>query len=116
MKVEVSARTSRNADRIDTWWREHRDARDLFAREFQKAVRFLETVPNPGTPWPTKRRPGLRRLLLKKTKRHIYFEIFEPERHAEASMTWDPKLRCQHVASGGFKFHVASRTVKALSV
>jgi hypothetical protein len=77
VKVEISKRARRDAERLDVWWREHRDARELFAREFQDAIRFLGTVENPGTPYPTVRRPGLRRLLLTKTKRHVYFEVFE---------------------------------------
>jgi len=88
VKVEVSKRASRNAERIDTWWREHRDTRDRFAREFAEALRFLETVPNPGTPCPTDRRPRLRRLLLKKTKRHVYFEIFEREQITRILCVW----------------------------
>ena len=88
MKVEISKRARRNAERIDAWWREHRDTKDLFATEFQEAIRFLETVAEPGTPRPTAQRPMLRRLLLKKTRRHIYFEIYDREEVVRILSVW----------------------------
>ena len=88
MKVDISKRAQRDAERIDKWWRAHRDARELFAREFQEAIHFLETVADPGTPYPTKRRPRLRRLLLPKTKCHVYFEIFEHEDAVRVLSAW----------------------------
>jgi hypothetical protein len=38
-----------------------------------EVVEHLETVSNPGTPCPTNRRPQLKRMLLEKTKCHLYF-------------------------------------------
>ena len=88
MKVEISKRARQNAERIDRWWRDNRDARDLFAEEFQEAIRFLETVADAGSPWPTAKRPRLRRLLLKKTKRHLYFEIHEEGQFTRIVAVW----------------------------
>ena len=88
MRVDISKRARRDAERIDAWWREHRDARELFAQEFQEAIRFLKTVAHPGTPFPTERRPGLRRLLLPKTERHVYFEIFDTEQVVRVVSVW----------------------------
>jgi hypothetical protein len=88
VRVDISKRARRDAERIDAWWREHRDARELFAREFQEAVHFLKTVASPGTRFPTARRPGLRRLLLPKTGRHLYFEIFETEQVVRILSLW----------------------------
>ena len=98
MKVEISKRARRNAERIDAWWRKHRDAKDLFAKEFQEAIQLLETEADPGTPRPTARRTGLRRILLKKTRRHIYFEIRDREQVVRILSVWgatrerDPEL------------------------
>jgi hypothetical protein len=88
VKVEISKRARRNAERIDAWWRKHRDAGDLFATEFQEAIHFLETVADAGTPRPTVRRPRLRRLLLKRTRRHIYFELHEQEQTIRVVSGW----------------------------
>ncbi len=33
MKVRFTPEAEKQADESDTWWREHRDVRDLFARE-----------------------------------------------------------------------------------
>jgi plasmid stabilization system protein ParE len=88
VNVVISQRARRDAERIDAWWRSHRDARELFAREFQAAVQFLKTVADPGTPYPTARRPGLRRLLLPKTGRHVYFEIVQAENLVRILSVW----------------------------
>jgi ParE-like toxin of type II ParDE toxin-antitoxin system len=88
VNVEISKRARRDAIRFDAWWREHRDSRELFAQEFQEAIDLLETEPAPGTAHPTTRRPNLRRVLLMKTKRHVYFEIFEREQVARILCVW----------------------------
>ena len=57
---------------------------ELFA-----TVEFLETVSTPGTPCPTERRPLLKRLLLEKSKCHIYFEVNEQKQQLEVLTVWD---------------------------
>ena len=88
MRVEIAKRAARNAERIDRWWREHRDSSDLFAHEFREAIHFLETVADAGTPWQTAMRPRLRRLLLRKTQRHVYFEPFDEGELIQIVAVW----------------------------
>lgn len=75
MKVEISKRARRNSDRINARWGEHGEDPSLYAREFLDAVKHLETVGHPGTPCGTVKRPHLRRLLLEKSKCHLYFVV-----------------------------------------
>jgi hypothetical protein len=58
---------------MEAWWAAHRSAApDLFAREFRDALQYILTTPGAGTPWPTPRRPDLRRVLMPRTKNHLY--------------------------------------------
>ncbi len=77
MKVEISKRARRNSDRVNARWAKAGDEPTLYAREFLEAVKHLGTVGNPGTPWGTSKRPHLKRLLLEKSKCHVYFVIDE---------------------------------------
>ncbi len=78
MIVRIGKRARREAERIDAQWREVADFRHLFAAEFEEMLELLETTPGLGQPWPTAKRPNLKRVLLRKTQVHLYFE-----RHAE---------------------------------
>jgi len=77
VKVDISKRARRHSDRINARWAQRGDDSRLYAREFLDAVKHLETVGQPGTPCATRKRPGLRRLLLEKSKCHVYFVVDE---------------------------------------
>ena len=77
MNVEISKRARRDSDRINARWSQHGDDTTLYAREFLEAVKHLGTVEHPGTPCPTKKRPHLMRILLEKSKCHVYFVVDE---------------------------------------
>ena len=79
MKAFISKRAARAAERIDARWRESADHPGVFARELLEAVELLETTPSPGAPFPTTRRPSLKRVLLRKSRCHIYFEVDEKQ-------------------------------------
>jgi plasmid stabilization system protein ParE len=71
VKVELSAEAEAQVDRIDAWWREHRQAApDLFADELDEAVRALAATPGIGVRYAPK--PGVRRVLLTRTRYHLY--------------------------------------------
>jgi plasmid stabilization system protein ParE len=78
VKVELSAEAQAHVDRIDAWWRENRQAAPhLFAEELEQALRTLAETPAVTVRYPPK--PGVRRLLLKRTHHHLYV-IEEPAR------------------------------------
>ena len=89
MKVELSKRAQRAVTRIDARWRKHADHPELFLEEMLEVVEHLETVSNPGTPCPTKRRPQLKRMLLEKTKCHLYFVSDEGKQRIDVLHVWD---------------------------
>ena len=89
MKVRLSRRAERAIKRIDERWRAGADHPDVFLREVLDAITYLETVTSPGTPCPTSRRRRLKRLLLAKSKCHVYFETAEREDAIEVLTVWD---------------------------
>ena len=89
MKAFISKRAARAADRIDERWRERADDPGIFAREFLEAIERLETTQGVGQAFPTSRRQSLRRVLLPKSRCHVYFEIDEPKQKIHILQIWD---------------------------
>jgi len=89
MRVKLSKRAENAVRRIDAHWHANADHRDVFRSEMAEVVEFLETVSTPGTPCPTKKHPGLKRILLEKSKCHIYFEINERQALVDVIAVWD---------------------------
>jgi hypothetical protein len=89
LKVKLSRRAELAVLRIDGRWRESANHPDVFLLEMQEAVEFLETVRTPGTPFPTGKHPALRRILLEKSKCHLYFEINQRQGRVDVLTVWD---------------------------
>jgi plasmid stabilization system protein ParE len=72
VKVELSDEAKAAVSRVDAWWRQNRPAApDLFLDELEQALGTLAQVPALGAHYDPK--PGVRRLLLKRTHYHLYF-------------------------------------------
>ncbi len=89
MNVFISKRAGRAAARINARWRNHADYTDTFAQELLEAIDFLGSVDTPGSPFPTEKRPGLKRLLMPKSRCHIYFEIDKQKQMVCILHVWD---------------------------
>jgi len=74
-RVRFLARAVEEVAEIDAWWRAHRDASNLFAREFSETVTLLVQAPTLGAPAVTLSLTGVRRVLLRKTRYHVYFRV-----------------------------------------
>ena len=80
MKVRLAGPARRQADRIDRWWRKNRpDVANLFAREFDTARRLIVASPDLGAPYVKRHGVLVRRMILPKTKNHVYYEIRKDE-------------------------------------
>jgi plasmid stabilization system protein ParE len=78
MKLVFTPDAERQATEMDSWWREHRPAaRDLFARELAEAGELIARTPTAGAVYTSKRGQQFRRVLMPKTKNHVYFEVDE---------------------------------------
>ena len=76
MRAEVrhTPQTEQQVIAISEWWRENRTAApDLFRQELEGAIDLLEQSPDSGRRYPGAGVPGLRRLLLPKTRYHVYY-------------------------------------------
>jgi len=89
VKAFISKRAAQAAERIAARWRRHARDPDVFSRELLEAIDLLETTRSPGSPFPTARRPHLKRLLLRKSRCHIYFELDEPRQMIRILHIWD---------------------------
>lgn len=89
MKAYLSKRAARAAERIDARWHKFAEDPGIFARELLEAVEHLETTRSPGTPAPTVRHPSLKRVLLRKSRCHLYFEVDEPKQIIRILHIWD---------------------------
>jgi len=71
-RVIVSDDAQAQSERADDLWRSNRaDAPDLFDEEYSKALELLERYPDIGKR--RRRVPGLRVLLLRETRYHVYY-------------------------------------------
>lgn len=75
MITRFTAPARRQADRIDRWWRANRpDSADLFTRELE-AAELLIATPGSGTRYVERRGIVIWRMLLQKTRNHVYFRV-----------------------------------------
>jgi len=78
MKLVFALEAERQATEMDTWWRERRPkARDLFARELDEVRRLIVDTPSIGSKYMTRGGKVARRVLMRKTRSHVYFEVDE---------------------------------------
>ncbi len=89
MKLEIAEPARRQAVEIEGWWAENRPAApSLFAQEFRDTLEFIRRNPGVGTSWPTARRPDLRRVLMPRTRHHLYFRADVPTQVVQVLAVW----------------------------
>ncbi len=76
MIVRISAPAQNHANEIDRWWRANRpSASGLFADELAEARSLLATTPELGSPYVERQGVLVRRVLLLRSRNHVYYEI-----------------------------------------
>lgn len=74
--VSATGHARRQIDAAGRWWLANRDkAPELFVEELELARQHLTGEPESGSPFPTPRYPGARRLLMVKTRYHLYYTV-----------------------------------------
>lgn len=89
MTSVIGKRAALQVECINARWREHRDDKTLFVREYLAMLDHRETVPGAGRPWPTKKRPDLKRVLVEKTRVHMYFQVSTKKQEIVILALWD---------------------------
>ena len=78
MKIDFGKRASADIERIDRWWREHRtEAATVFIEEIAAALALLQDNPAVGPYWTKAREPGVRRVLLPRSRQFLYFRVVD---------------------------------------
>jgi plasmid stabilization system protein ParE len=89
MKLAFTPDAERQASEMDAWWREHRPAAsDLFADELAAVGELIANVPSAGTIYTTSRGQRFRRVLMPKTRNHVYFEVDEAQQLVIVHAIW----------------------------
>jgi plasmid stabilization system protein ParE len=73
VKIVLLAEARRQFIAEDTWWRNNRDARELFADEFSGLLHRLRTTPELGQRYRRVRGKLVQRLLMKRCRCHVYY-------------------------------------------
>ena len=99
-RVEDSARAREQARAVARWWAENRrDAPSLFTDELAAAFERLATLPSSGVPYRSARQKDVRRLLLERSRYHVYYSVDEQAARVVVRAIWhaargrDPRLR-----------------------
>jgi len=99
VKIVIARRAQLQLDRIERWWRAHRDkAPELFADELSEAKEFLRSTPHLAKVHVERDGRVVRWLLLLKTKAKLYFWVDEKKNVVNIVAAWggqrgsEPKL------------------------
>ena len=65
MKVVLLDEAQRRFEAEDEWWREHRDAKELFVEEFAQTIEQLSSIPGSGQRYRLARGKLIQRVLMK---------------------------------------------------
>jgi plasmid stabilization system protein ParE len=77
-RVVITAAAEAQLRRALAWWRDHRgDAPDLLRLEVGQVLMRLATQPSAGSAYPVETPSGVRRVLLRRSRYHVYY-TFRP--------------------------------------
>ena len=80
IRVIIPATVGLQIDKIDAWWREHREAAPrLFSEELASALELLSGAPHAGKVYRHPDVRSVRRLVLRATRYHVYYRVAASE-------------------------------------
>ena len=87
--VSATGHARRQIEAAARWWLVNRDkAPELFVNELEAAHALLAVEPGAGTAFPTPRHPGACRLLMGKTRYHVYYTVHDEEKIVLIRAVW----------------------------
>lgn len=76
MRLVFTPEAEQQAYEMDTWWRAHRPkAPGLFVRELAEVLEAIMSTPTLGVRYRTRSGKVAQRLLMLKTRTHVYFGV-----------------------------------------
>lgn len=73
MKIVLLDEAKLRFEAEDEWWRDNRDAKELFIDEFARTLERLSSTPEIGQSYRRARGKLIQRVLMKKTRCHVYY-------------------------------------------
>lgn len=73
VQIVLLDEAQRRFEAEDEWWREHRNAKELFVDEFAQTLERLRSMPDAGQRYRIVRGKLIRRVLMKKTGCQVYY-------------------------------------------
>ena len=73
MKIVLLDEAQSRFEAEDRWWRENRDAKELFFTEFQEILRQLSSTSDVGQRYRRSRGKLIQRVLMTKVRCHVYY-------------------------------------------
>jgi hypothetical protein len=92
LKVELSDEAKLQAREENAWWRKNRDAKGLFTEELRAARKTLRDGPKHQVYAYIDGEP-VRRMLLEKTRCHVYYLILERKNLVRVVAVWGARTR-----------------------
>jgi plasmid stabilization system protein ParE len=94
LTVAFTARATNQARRALTWWRENRPAApDLLEQELRSVLALVAAAPTLGAVARDTRIKDVRRVLLRRTRYHIYYRIEAAFARLEVLALWHTSRR-----------------------
>ena len=89
-RVQLTAEARRQLQEIDEWWTVNRPkAPALVLRELARATSLLSTMPMAGKIYRRATSANYRRLLLRRSRFHVYYLVDEAERAVRIVAIWN---------------------------
>ena len=93
MKIVLLDEAQERFEAEDGWWREHRDAKELFVMEFEEVLRQIASTPGLGQLYRRTRGKLIQRVLMKKTRCHVYYFHDEQRDLIEIHSIWGARRK-----------------------
>ncbi|MBI2567921.1 MAG: type II toxin-antitoxin system RelE/ParE family toxin [Candidatus Schekmanbacteria bacterium] len=88
-RIVVARRAEAQIEAIDRWWYRNRlDAADLFLDELESPLDRLAEYPGEGTLYPAAPPGNIQRILMRRTRYHVYYIVDETARHVCVLAVW----------------------------
>ena len=88
MKIVLLEEAQRRFEAEDTWWRENREVKALFIEEFSAVLGQSSSMPEVGQRYRRTRGKVIQRVLMKKTRCHVYYFHDQEQGVVEIHSVW----------------------------
>src|SRR6188768_2080124 len=88
VKIVLLEEAQRRFEAEDTWWRENRDVKALFIEEFLAVLGQISSMPEVGQRYRRTRGKVIQRVLMKKTRCHVYYFHDQEQGVVEIHSVW----------------------------